>query len=109
MPVYAYECESHGSFDLLRPMSQSGADAPCPECGEASQRTITVPQVLSMGPVQRNAAERNERSRHAPRVSGSSCAHHHRAPSHAKPPTGRDGKPALQRYSGPRPWVVEHR
>jgi putative FmdB family regulatory protein len=116
MPLYSYECQSHGVFDLMRPMSRSGEDAPCPSCGQGSGRLITAPLVLSMSAGRRAAAECNERSRHEPRVASSKCGHQHRAPSHAAAAAGRaaaektrDGKPPLQVYKGPRPWVVEHR
>jgi hypothetical protein len=100
----------------MRPMSRSGDDAPCPDCGLDSQRLITAPQVFSMNSGRRQAAEVNERSRHEPRVATASCAHHHRAPSQSAAAADRsaaektrDGKPPLQVYKGPRPWVVEHR
>ena len=116
MPLYSYECVRHGVFDTTRPMSRSGEDAPCPCCGRDSARVITAPQIFSMSTGRRQAAECNERSRHEPRVATAGCAHHHRAPSQAVAAANRaaaqktrDGKPPLQVYKGPRPWVVEHR
>ena len=116
MPLYSYECDVHGVFDLMRSMSRSGDEAPCPSCGTASARLITAPQIFTMSPGRRQAAECNERSRHEPRVAAAGCAHHHRAPSQSAAAAARsaaektrNGKPPLQVYKGPRPWVVEHR
>lgn len=108
MPLYEYDCPSHGDFTLMRPMVQSGADAPCPTCASASRRVITAPNLFTMKPLQREAACRNEKSRHEPRVCTSGCGR-------AKPraaDTGaaaRGGARKLHSYTGPRPWVVEHR
>jgi len=45
MPLYEYECEKHGDkpvrFEQRRPMSESSLPAPCPECGEDSQRVMS--------------------------------------------------------------------
>jgi putative FmdB family regulatory protein len=116
VPLYSYECDRHGVFDLVRPMSRSAEDAPCPDCGLASGRLITPPQIFSMSANRRQAAECNERSRHEPAVATPGCAHDHRAPSHSATAAARsaaektrNGKPPLQVYKGPRPWVVEHR
>ncbi len=113
MPFYEYECVEHGAFDQVRPMSQSGEPAPCPVCQAASDRVITAPQVLSMSPIARDAAYRNEKSRHAPHVCGTGCSHSQKRPSQAAARAAatnieRTGKPPLQAYRGPRPWVVEH-
>src|SRR5687767_4538681 len=104
MPVYEYECERHGPFELMRPMSRAGEDGACPTCGAASQRVITAPNLLTMSPPKREAASRNERSRHDPHVCTSGCGHRHG--------TGMAGAGAkaaargtLQAYTGPRPWV----
>ncbi len=116
MPLYSYECDRHGVFDLLRTMSHSADDAACPSCGLASGRLITAPRIFSMNASRRQAAEWNERSRHEPRVASPACAHHHSAPSQSAAAAARaaaertrNGKPPLQVYKGPRPWVVEHR
>lgn len=105
MPMYQYECERHGSFTLMRPMSRSGEDGPCPTCESASKRVINAPTLFTMSPLKRDAAARNEKSRHAPHVCSSGCGHGHARPRSAgNPDVGK-----LQAYTGPRPWVVEHR
>jgi putative FmdB family regulatory protein len=103
MPIYDYACERHGSFELSRPMSQSSESAACPECGHASARTVTAPRLRTLGSLVRSSMDRNEKSRHAPHVCGSTC--HHRAGG--KKPVATE-KPKLTSYRGPRPWVVEH-
>lgn len=111
MPIYDYACEAHGEFELSRPMSRCSEPAECPVCGTTARRVITAPHLASLSPQKRSAMERNERSRHAPHVCGAGCGHHHAAPSKAKAASAltADGKPKLQAYKGPRPWVVEHR
>jgi putative FmdB family regulatory protein len=114
MPLYSYACATHGAFDLLRPIVKAGAPAPCPDCGRAADRTMTVPTVMTMSPVRRMAAARNERSRHEPHVCGAGCSHNHAAPSQrktrqAKADAAQGAEPKLQSYTGARPWVVEHR
>jgi len=46
MPHYEYECNRHGErplrFEERRPMSESSLPAPCPQCGEDSQRVMSV-------------------------------------------------------------------
>lgn len=53
MPTYTYECETHGTFDVLAPISQMETTAPCPSCGRKSRKII----VLGHGGVQRNDSE----------------------------------------------------
>lgn len=52
MPFYEYECEKHGErpvrFEKRRPMSESSLPAPCPQCGEDSQRVFS-PFTWGMG------------------------------------------------------------
>lgn len=43
MPIYEYQCPSCGrEFELMRPMSQAGETAPCPNCGTSSERLVSV-------------------------------------------------------------------
>ena len=106
MPVYEYECEGHGPFTLVRPMSRAGEGGQCPACGGAARRVITPPNLFTMSPSARDAAFRNERSRHEPRLRRSGCAHRAGASGSSAEP-GAPLKP--QSYTGVRPWVVEHR
>ncbi len=42
MPIYEYYCSRCGrDFELIRPVSQSDAPAPCNQCGEAGQRQLS--------------------------------------------------------------------
>jgi putative FmdB family regulatory protein len=109
MPLYAYACQQHGEFESFRPIADRAQPAPCPTCSRAAARVISAPQVMTMTPARRVAAARNEKSRHEPAVAKAGCSHaHHAAPSRRAKPVDRNGKPALQTYRGPRPWVVEH-
>ncbi len=43
MPTYAYRCrECTETFELLRPMSESGAPAPCPEGHQDTVKLLTT-------------------------------------------------------------------
>jgi len=43
MPIYEYQCPKCGrEFELMRAMSQSDEPAPCPNCGTAAQRLVSV-------------------------------------------------------------------
>ncbi len=102
MPLYEYECEECGVFDSFRPISEASKPMACPACNAMSPRAWSIPGVRTMSPVSRMAAERNEKSRHAPHVCRSSCGCGKKKKSAAAEP----GK--LQRYTGPRSWVIEH-
>jgi putative FmdB family regulatory protein len=104
MPLYEYSCETHGVFDAFRPSSASSEPADCPDCGQSAQRILSIPMTTLLGPVVRNAMERNEKSRHEPHVCKPGCSHHHR--STAPIDTSRPAK--RHSYNGPRPWVIEH-
>ena len=42
MPIYEYHCPScKSTFELLRPMSQSGEQASCPKCGKPAEKTVS--------------------------------------------------------------------
>ena len=43
MPLYEYTCQTcYNTFEKLRPVSELDADAPCTDCGSASQRQLSV-------------------------------------------------------------------
>lgn len=105
MPIYDYECVKHGTFEMARPMSQSGNAGVCPECGGSSNRVITAPRLRTLGALTRMSMDRNEKSRHSPHVCGTGCSH--RAPS-ATQREKTSGKKMIS-YTGPRPWVIEHK
>lgn len=101
MPIYEYECESHGVFEQLRSMADHRAPAACPTCDGEARRILSAPTLSAMPRSQVVARDRNERSRHEPTVSkGPTHGHdHHHKPKKAD---------KLHVYSGPRPWVMEH-
>ena len=112
MPMYEYECAECGVFPHFRAMDERDIPAICLFCEQPAPRIISAPNLSIMNPLQRMAATRNEKSRHAPQVanrgsccSGPSCSHR-RKPE----PTTKDGKPALRasRKKNRRPWMLGH-
>jgi putative FmdB family regulatory protein len=103
MPTYAHSCPEHGSFDDVRPFSQSAAAAACPTCGVSCAREFTVPMMAMLDHGTRHAHATNEKSRHEPHVCTTGCTHHRR-----KPVATPDKPAALEICKGPRPWVIEH-
>ena len=96
MPLYEYECKRHGAFELWRRMHESRSDARCPECGRAAPRILSLSSVAQVGESERKARDRNERSRHEPRLVSK---------ARATPPGG----PSLVSASScGRPWAVGH-
>jgi putative FmdB family regulatory protein len=97
MPIYEYECQTHGLFEQERPMQRSSEGAECPSCHALARRVLSatrtnvVPRAVSI------AHGRNEKSRHSPEV----CNHAHPVRAPAQPAR-------LQAYRGKRPWVMEH-
>ena len=103
MPVYRYECAGCGGFEDARAMSEYDRPVPCPACGEAAPRALTVPAYAAMDGGRRTAAATNERSAHAPastRTHGAGCACC-RAPGLRR----ADG---LKSFGGARPWMISH-
>lgn len=94
MPIYEYECESHGSFELQLPMRDAGRDASCPDCGASSRRQLSVPNVAQLSSGNRKAHSINERARFEPRV----------VTRESRPTTG---EPKLHSGHG-RPWSIGH-
>lgn len=96
MPLYEYECADHGHFELLRAMSESGAPAPCPSCQREARRVLSAPALHKTPYATRVAFERNERSRHEPKVLERTAT-----------TSGAPGQPKLKASHG-RPWAIEH-
>jgi putative FmdB family regulatory protein len=97
MPMYEYECDEHGRFEQLRPLSEYAAPAPCPTCELGAPRVVSVPHLCALPRSTMVAHARNEKSCHEPAL--------HRAPAD-KPQSG--APPALRSSRGLRPWVIEH-
>ena len=68
MPTYGYDCIRCGAFDLVRPMAQAGAPAPCPGCGEPGRRTWGAPALRSLDPALTRALDASARTAEAPGV-----------------------------------------
>jgi putative FmdB family regulatory protein len=107
MPLYEYQCGEHGLFEGLNAIARSSEPVHCPECEQLSPRVLSVPHLGRMTRSEVIARDRNERSRHEPRLSKTpgNCSHagpcNHGAQARSKP-----GE--LKVYTGKRPWVIEH-
>jgi putative FmdB family regulatory protein len=100
MPMYEYECDSHGVFETIRSLRDAALPEPCPDCGEGARRILSAPRLAQMEANQVIARDRNERSRHEPRIVNSKPA------GVAMDKTG--ARPALRHSPSSRPWVLEH-
>jgi putative FmdB family regulatory protein len=100
MPLYEYECDSHGVFEAIRSLRDAALPEACPDCGVGARRILSAPRLAQMEASQVVARDRNERSQHEPRIAKGS-------PSR-QPMTRNGERPALQRSPSPRPWVLEH-
>ena len=45
MPSYDYDCQRCGPFTASRPMAEFAQPQPCPDCGTAAPRALTVPAI----------------------------------------------------------------
>ena len=100
MPFYEYECQQCGCFEAVHPMAEYDLPEACPRCGQASPRTLTLPNFATMDAAQRVARSVNERSANAPRSSdahqpGCSCCR----------PAKLGGAKGFPRA---RPWMISH-
>jgi putative FmdB family regulatory protein len=110
MPLYEYQCEDCGPFEAFRAIAQASAPLACPSCSSPASRSWSAPRVRGMSSNNLKAAERNEKSRHAPHVcksGGCGCSgRKRRAPQEPAGNVLTRSRP--QRYTGARPWVIEH-
>ncbi|MDG1242764.1 MAG: zinc ribbon domain-containing protein [Opitutae bacterium] len=105
MRLFEYNCESHGSFELMRPLGLRKHPAPCPECGKLAPRSFdTMPNLRQIDPSRKKAIDRNIKSQFEPHICGANCGHE--APN-LIPPSQKQ-KPKVESYNGPRSWVIEH-
>jgi putative FmdB family regulatory protein len=105
MPVYDYACEACGPFTVMRPMAEFRDPHACPDCGGTSPRAfLTAPRLAGMDPALKAAHATNERSRHAPRRSGS-----HGAGCGCCSPKKTTAAPAAAKsFPKARPWMISH-
>jgi putative FmdB family regulatory protein len=89
MPVYVFSCQQCGSFELTRPMAETGRAAYCPSCRRAARRVFTPPGLTRLARPMRQALETEEASAHEPRVV-----------------TQKRGRPLRRRESPTPPWVL---
>lgn len=110
MPLYEFTCASCGPFDVFRPVSRAADPAQCPDCKAEASRVWCAPAIKAMSPLQRNAAERNEKSQHEPHLCQAGCGCSGRKAEPASNPSQSDKLNGRTRhaYQGARPWVIEH-
>ncbi|MDB4973310.1 MAG: regulatory protein FmdB family [Myxococcaceae bacterium] len=111
MPMYEYECRDHGVFEVLKSLAQYAEPAACPECDLTAMRVLSTPRLSGLSRPDMIAHSHNERSRHEPRHAKSThdCAHpHHKEARALAAHKGQPAKPTLKKYTGVRPWVIEH-
>jgi len=80
MPLYAFRCDTCGSFEVRRPFAQAHEPAFCPVCSAPGQRVLTPPGLYRTSPGLRRALALEERSAHEPEVV-------------TRPPGGFPGRP----------------
>jgi putative FmdB family regulatory protein len=97
VPIYEFQCSSHGLFEAERPMRLSAEPAECPVCTSLARRVLSATRTALVPRASRVARDRNEQSQHAPQV-------RQRAPA----PPQRSPRRPLQVSHGSRPWVLEH-
>ena len=68
LPTYGYRCPCCGGFDLVCPMAEAAATAPCPHCGDAASRVFGAPTLRALDPALRRALDAGARSADAPQV-----------------------------------------
>jgi putative FmdB family regulatory protein len=68
MPVYVFDCNECGLFELARPMAESGSQAFCPACQQEARRVFTPPRLARLAPPLTRALETEEASADQPRV-----------------------------------------
>jgi putative FmdB family regulatory protein len=102
MPLYEYDCQRHGVFETLHSMHDAALPERCPSCGSEAPRVLSAPRLACVTPNERIARDRNEKSRHEPRVSKKAS----NGQSNAK--GGKRDRPALRSSHGARPWAIGH-
>lgn len=97
MPIYEYECSTHGLFEAERPMRLSAEPGQCPVCLGAARRLLSATRTRLLPRATSLARDRNEKSQHAPELRS------------GPPPRSAQGlrKRTLQPGHG-RPWMLGH-
>lgn len=115
MPIYEYQCDEHGVFMEMRPMSEYTDPQPCPECASPARRVMaSVPHISGLSAASRLAHALNERSRHAPIPSSVHGAGHSAgcaccSGGKRQRATDRAASPgAAKSFPKKRPWMISH-
>jgi len=109
MPLYEFDCKSCGAFDVFRAVADVSKPVLCPDCLKTASRVWTAPSVRAMAPLNRMAAERNEKASHQPHVCKSGCGcGGRRKPKSTRPTIETASGRTRHAYTGSRPWVIEH-
>lgn len=98
MPLYEYQCQQHGVFEDWAGMACASHPASCPFCRAASPRILSAVRGAQLPASELRARDRNERSRHEPRV----------VAANKRASAGAEHGPKLQHAHGSRPWAIEH-
>jgi putative FmdB family regulatory protein len=91
VPLYAFICDGCGAFEVLRPMAQAAAPAPCPACGRQARRVFSPPGLSRLAAPVRRALEVEEKSAYEPNVVSS-----------------KRGRRLPHRHAPAPPWVMSH-
>jgi len=110
MPIYQYECDSCGSFDVMRSIADRDLPHLCPGCGMQTTRAITAGAMLALMPAsRRDAFATNERSANEPTSSKSLGYRHGPGCSCCKPKASSgDAARASMKSPAGRPWMISH-
>jgi putative FmdB family regulatory protein len=99
MPLYEYDCEKHGVFESMQSMQHAERPERCPSCNRPAPRVLSAPRLACVTLNERVARDRNEKSRHEPRLA---------TPPKAAANREKAERPALRSSHSSRPWVLEH-
>ena len=95
MPIYAFDCDACGPFELARRVEDAARPAACPTCASEGRRIFTPPGLALVPRPVRRAREREEKSAHEPDVV-----------------THKQGRPLPHKHGHghrhPMPWVMSH-
>jgi len=111
MPVYEYQCDAHGVFEVTRPMSAYGEPSTCPTCGETAPRVlVTAPSLGAIDRAAVHAHDVNARasdnpkklSQHGP---GCGCCNGKSKKTNSKTLHHPNG---AKSFPSKRPWMIAH-
>jgi len=98
MPIYEFECQAHGTFELTRPMAQVRDPAECPDCGALGKRLLSAPNLATGSAISRRVAGINERNQHEPRI----------VTRETPKPSSEPPKRTAHSSHGGYPWAIGH-